>query len=90
MKKEIMIIIAIILILIIGSFVGMVSSTATEEELNDSCLDDCDDCDSKCNDSNNCNSQGDNFCDGKDSCTQNKQRQGNCKLNSDCSGSCRK
>ncbi|KYK23771.1 hypothetical protein AYK21_06405 [Thermoplasmatales archaeon SG8-52-2] len=90
MKKKIMIFIAILVLFLIGSFASMVSSTSTEEEVNESCLDDCKNYDSKCNDSNNCNSQGNKICDGLGSCSQNKDPQGYCKTDSSCSGSCHK
>jgi hypothetical protein len=90
MNKKITIFIAILVLFLIGSFVGMVSSTSTEEEENKSCLDDCKNCNSQCDESNKCNEQGNEKCDGTGSCSQNSQQDIKYKSKSDCQGSCGK
>ena len=89
MNKKILIFIAVLTIFLVGSFVSMVSSSRTNQETSESCLDDCENCESNCNDSNNCNSQETKNCDGSGACSQNEQK-GNCKSNTGCSGSCKK
>ena len=90
MKNKIMIFIVILLLFLIGYFVGMVSSKSTEEEVNERCLDDCNNCDLQCEDSNKCNKEGNEKCDGIDACSQNTQQERNCKSKSSCSGKCHK
>jgi len=90
MKKKIMIIIVIISLFLVGSLVGMVSSIGIEQDENESCFNECNDCDSKYNDSNNCKAQENKVCDGLGTCSQNRQQQENCKSNSGYSGSCSK
>ena len=90
MNKKIMIFIAVLVLFLIGSFVGMVSSTSTEEEVNESCLDNCNNCESKCEDCNKCNTQENEKCDGTGSCSQNIQQERNCKSKSSCSDKCHK
>ena len=88
MKNKIMIFIVILLLFLIGCFVGMVSSTSTEEEVNERCLDNCNNYGSQCEDSNKCNKEGNEKCDGTGVFSQNTQQERNCKSKSDCSGKC--
>jgi len=90
MKKKIMIFITIIMLFLLGSFVGMVSSTSYYDETGKSCVDCCNKCNSHLDNSDKCNIQGNHMCDGIGECSQNIKQESNWKPKSDCSNICEK
>ena len=90
MNRKMLITLAIIEILLIGSLIaigsGNTNYTNTKAEVIDKeCSGDCNNCDGQCTNSEECNSQKNDKCIGTDSCAQNRQMNKNC--HSDCIGS---
>jgi hypothetical protein len=93
MNRKMLIAIAIVELLLVGTLVAIGSGKSdymdtTNEATDDNCVGDCDNCDGQCKGSEECTSQGKGICDGTGLCSQNRQMTKNCNSECDGSGSC--
>ena len=93
MNKKMILILAILQIILIGSLIAIVSGNneedITDEITDDICTGNCSYCNGACDDRAFCNTQANQNCDGTGTCIQNNKQNTNCNTICDGSGTCR-